>query len=235
MDVPRSAPAIVKLADEHGWRVRTVTSPSDGRYGLELVRGSTKLQALWVDGKTKGGRVILDAPVYSINLEQLKTYIADEPEWETRTLNDIIEKDLRALSETEPDTQRERMHAEYEYLGTFLSGHPLDQISPTLYPDTVNVSELEEMDINGRYTWNEGDELQFIGMVEELDIKRAKRSKSIFAIFSLTDQSGSVRCVAFGDGYQEMKNGMLIWVKGSVSERNELREFRVKTARELTW
>lgn len=235
MQIPKSAPKIIELAEEHGWRVNVVQDPTIDRYGLELVRGSTKLQAVWDGGRAKGGRVVLDAPVYSINLQQLREYIVAEPEWEGRTLNEIIEKDLRALSEEQPDTQRERMHDEFEYLGTFLSGHPLDQIPPLLYPDTVDISTLDEMDINGRYLWHEGEEIQFIGMVEQLEVKRSRRGGTPFALFSLTDQSGSARCFAFGEGYEGMKNGMLIWAKGVVSERNELREFRVKTARELTW
>jgi hypothetical protein len=235
--VPRakSAGKLIALAEANGWAIREVDDPANQRYGLECIRGGTTLQATWCEGRTEGGRVVLDAPIYGINLQQFREYLEHEPKWEGRTLQDVTEDELRRLSAEMPDELRTKMQDEYEYLKTYVSGHPLDQVNMRAWPDVVEVAMIFEQDpVTGYWTFEEGETLKLMGLVEELKLKTTKK-KNQMATFALSDMSGSVNCVAFGGGYEQMTAGMLVAVDGEISERNELREFKVKRAIEVAW
>jgi DNA polymerase III alpha subunit len=242
VEIPKNATKLLQHAVEHGWAgdIRTATGQGMQLREVEQVvvrlrRDGHRLAGIWWDGRWEAG--LSKDPLLVMNQTEIKAAIAVPPEEYVFTMD------------VEPDTLHEKMRDEYEYARSYISGHPLDLVNMRAWPDVVSTNLLHETDPGtGHYMYEEGEELQFMGLVEELKVKKTRRGGDM-ATFTLTDHDGGVRCVAFGAGYQDMKAGMLVAVKGVITERQVktstgdvidddaagIREFKVKTAVEVAW
>lgn len=240
-ELPRNAIKLAKHAAGHGWASDAWYSRGQGM-GVRVVdqvavrfrRNGHTLVAFWHDGRTVG--IVSKDPLVVMNVKEATAALAVPPDEYRFELN------------VEPDDLREKMRDEYELCKTYISGHPLDLVDWGAYPDVVDIADIRAEAAPGVPLYEEGQRLVLMGIVEELKLKTTKR-KTQMATFMLTDLSGGVQCVAFGEGYGEMANGMLILVRGEITSRYqsskqgeviddqiiEFREFKVKTANEVDW
>jgi DNA polymerase-3 subunit alpha len=108
-------------------------------------------------------------------------------------------------------TERQKLEAEKEVLGFYISSHPM-----TEYADMVKVfvsrslGELEDL--------SDGQELLVAGIVESLSVKRSKKSGELWASLTIEDLEGRIEVVAWPSVYAEyqekLKNDRLVFVKG---------------------
>jgi OB-fold nucleic acid binding domain len=220
MREPRNAKGLRLLASEHGWETESVGQ--EFYFILRFTRAGHKLAALWYDGKEgfQGAYAHPHAPRWPMivfNFNQLKQVLAipaDDFEYPS-----VVE---------EVDDVRENMRWELEYLGTYLSGHPLDFVNMRKYPDVMLGSEFEPdmVQPDGR--------VQALGLIDELD-KKVSRHGNPWARFLITDLTGAFRCLAFGKVVNHLSAGTLVHVHGKVELRDEELTLIVNRVTEVSW
>jgi hypothetical protein len=218
MEIPRTAKSLIALAEDNGWTTEAV--PLQELYILRFTRDGHRIGGLWSKGDGfRGGYANPYAPRWPLvrfSYPQLKEVLRIERD--DFEYPPIVE---------EPDDVRQNMEWEREYLGYYLSGHPLEYVNMGQYPDVVQGDEFEELADPGRW-------IQVLGLVEEADIKTSRRGKP-WARFVITDLSGVVRCMAFGEVAARLTNGALVHARGKPELRDEALTLIVTKTVEVSW
>ncbi len=106
-----------------------------------------------------------------------------------------------------PESAEERLRGERETLGFYLSGHPLERWTRVLRElRATPVSELPELAGTG------ADGAVVGGLITGLKVRPIKEGRNQgrrMASFSLEDQSGTVRVVAFPDAFERYERALI--------------------------
>lgn len=141
---------------------------------------------------------------YQTTIDLLKGYI------EEIHVPDIIEDRL------------ERMQKEKEYLGVYVTEHPISLYPKQKTTPIINIDESQR---------------RIFGVVDDLEIKYRKADNKPMAFFRLTDETGSVKCSCFTKSYSRLsdmlKEGYGLILTGKVTKDvldvdengNEITEF----------
>ncbi len=132
------------------------------------------------------------------------------------------------MREAPPTSMVERLHAEKELLGLYISGHPLDQHKDKLNKNEQTISKLKEL--------AEGVLVVSGGLVTTSKMILTKKGdKMIFA--TLEDFTDNIELVCFSSVYEELKDfltpGQCIAVRGKLSRRNGTPSIVVEKAKKL--
>lgn len=217
MQTPRNAKVVQKLAEGNGWETEPVALGS--LFVLRIRRDEHQVAGLWAEDGFVGGYANPYAPRWPLirfNYPQLREVLGiarDDFEYP-----EIVE---------EPDEVRQNMLWELEYLGYYLSRHPLEFVNMAQFPDVIPGSEFEDLAHPGQWA-------QVLGLVEEADIKTSRRGNP-WARFVITDLTGAVRCLAFGSLVKGLANGALVHAKGKPELRDEELTLIVNKITEVSW
>ncbi len=121
------------------------------------------------------------------------------------------------LPDVPPWSQSEKLRLEKELLGVYLSGHPLLK-----YKDEVN--GLADPAIEGIEETSTGKVVRICGIITEVKTKLDRKDRRM-AFFNVEDFTGSVRCIAFADTYENFRELIqeekMIALQGKVERRGE--------------
>jgi DNA polymerase III subunit alpha len=126
-----------------------------------------------------------------------------------------------------PDMEEsQRLAAEKEVLGFFVSGHPLDKYAEKLrnLPGVVDVATALEMKpppSNGRRGQALENEIAVAGVILALKVAKSKRSGELYATAALEDATGKIDLIAFPKDYERLAPSLRIEVP--VLVRGQLR------------
>jgi len=119
---------------------------------------------------------------------------------------DTEEEDTAPSAGGAPESAEERLRGERETLGFYLSGHPLERWARVLKDlRATPVSELPELAGTGAESAVVG------GLITGLKVRPIKEGRNQgrrMASFSLEDQSGAVRVVAFPDAFERYERAL---------------------------
>jgi DNA polymerase-3 subunit alpha len=114
---------------------------------------------------------------------------ADFDDFVNETLN------IKNLAEWDDKTLLDN---EYEALGFYVSGHPLDHYQKDMQDLKLNYSsEIEELN---------NSEALFVGKIENIKTRLAKKSGNKFGIITLMDYHGEVEFMVFKDKLEIFEN-----------------------------
>jgi hypothetical protein len=216
-EVPRGAANILRVAGLHGWTVETlVASGDEGElFVLRMRRNGHLIAATWLDGHFD--TALPQWPRVEFNTKELREVLAIPPDdFEYPPYPPRIEDDVR-----------ENMRWEREFLGYYLSRHPLEFVNMRAFPNVVDADKFEE------YV-GPGQRAEVLGLAEEVDAKISRRGNP-WVRFIITDLTGLVRCMAFGKTVKQLANGALIHAKGKVEVRDEEQTLIVTRVEEVSW
>ncbi len=112
--------------------------------------------------------------------------------------------------------ENERLQAEKEVLGFFVSGHPLDKYADKLrnIPGIVDTATALEMKPSPAPTrrGEKGDEVQIAGVIVGLKVAKSKRSGELYAQASLEDTVGKIDLICFPKDYAQLAESLKIEV-----------------------
>jgi DNA polymerase-3 subunit alpha len=122
--------------------------------------------------------------------------------------------------------EHQRLQAEKEVLGFFVSGHPLDKYYEKLRNlpgviDTATAMEIKPAPSNGRRSQAPENETAIAGMIVGLKVAKSKRSGELYAQASLEDATGKIDLICFPKDYERLKEVLKIEVP--VVVRGQLR------------
>ncbi len=126
-----------------------------------------------------------------------------------------------------PDMEEsQRLAAEKEVLGFFVSGHPLDKYAEKLrnLPGVVDIETALEMKpppSNGRRGQAPENEIAIAGVMLGLKVAKSKRSGELYAQAALEDASGKIDLICFPKDYERLAESMRI--EAPVLIRGQLR------------
>ncbi len=143
--------------------------------------------------------------------------------------------DLPAAAQTDalpnvPDwDEHERLAAEKEVLGFFVSGHPLDKYADKLsnIPGVVDTATALEMKPSPAPTrrGEKGDEVQIAGVIVGLKVQKSKRSGELYAQAQLEDTVGKIDLICFPKDYaalaESLKIEIPVVVRGALRAEEE--------------
>ncbi|GGE52059.1 DNA polymerase III subunit alpha [Pullulanibacillus camelliae] len=133
---------------------------------------------------------------------------------QTSFLNDE-EEDI--YEQVPPLTLKERLYFEKEVLGFYISAHPLDNYKKII--QSLSVPSLSEVRAE-----NTKKAYQLAVYIEEVKPIRTKAGKQM-AFLKMNDPTGVLDGVAFPDAFERigplLNKGALLWVKGSVDQKNK--------------
>jgi DNA polymerase-3 subunit alpha len=120
----------------------------------------------------------------------------------------------------------QRLQAEKEVLGFFVSGHPLDKYAEKLrnlpgVVDTATALEMKPAPSNGRRGQTPENEIAVAGVIAGLKVAKSKRSGELYAQASLEDATGKIDLICFPKDYERLKETLKIEVP--VLVRGQLR------------
>jgi hypothetical protein len=126
--------------------------------------------------------------------------------------------------------QQEKLAAEKELLGFYVTGHPADEFEADLRAfRTVNLGEPEEMQT--------GTAVRMAGVVTAVEVRLTQKDKRPYARTILEDKTGRMEVMIFPDLYREsgtfLKIGTPLVVGGSVDTDAEER-IRLRTSECVT-
>jgi len=107
------------------------------------------------------------------------------------------------------------MRDEHEYLGAYVTAHPLDQ-----YPDADEIGITPVLNATEETT-------ALYGMIRDITIKFRKKDNKPMAFFTLEDRSGEIQVCAFTSQYERLQSkiqeGAVVILKGNigVDERDD--------------
>ena len=126
---------------------------------------------------------------------------------------------------TAPDTlpnvpdwdENERLQAEKEVLGFFVSGHPLDKYADKLrnlpgVVDTATALEMKPSPAPTRRGERAENEVQIAGVIVGLKVAKSKRSGELYAQASLEDTVGKIDLICFPKDYATLAESLKIEV-----------------------
>lgn len=219
MDVPRNVKGLVRLAGEKGWATEQV--PLGGHFVLRLTRDGHRVAALWSeDDGFQGAYANPYAPRWPLirfNYDQLREVLGIEPD----------DFEYPAFDE-EPDDVRQNMQWEREYLGHYLTRHPLEFVNMRKFPRVIQADQFEELAHPGEW-------IELLGLVEDAEVKKSRRTGTSWARFGISDLSGIVPCFAFGKVAEGLDNGAVVHVRGKPEERDESLSLVAMKITEVVW
>ncbi|HYK34605.1 DNA polymerase III subunit alpha [Alloacidobacterium sp.] len=120
----------------------------------------------------------------------------------------------------------QRLQAEKEVLGFFVSGHPLDKYAEKLrnlpgVMDAATALETKPAPSNGRRGQAPENETAIAGVIVGLKVAKSKRSGELYAQASLEDATGKIDLICFPKDYEKLKETLKIEVP--VLVRGQLR------------
>jgi DNA polymerase-3 subunit alpha len=134
-----------------------------------------------------------------------------------------------------PHSSIEKLKLEKEFLGFYLSGHPLDQFRIVL-EKLSNCSTQTYVDLKSK-------EARFGGVISDVSIRQTKTGKS-FGLFTIEDFDGVANLALFGEEFRKhqhlLHKGEFVFITGPVLERYnrpgswELRTKSIKLLHELS-
>jgi DNA polymerase-3 subunit alpha len=135
------------------------------------------------------------------------------------------------LPAVEPWLPAERLTREYDAIGTFLSGHPLDEYEAVLEQRNVrSIAEFEELARSGRASG------RIAGIVVSKTENRT-RTGGRMGIITLSDPSGQVEAVAFSEFLAENRHllepGTCVEVLVQVDQMGDMQRLRLQKVRQL--
>ncbi len=164
--------------------------------------------------------IALDRAKYKIKTKGLPTKASLEKKKEDRLkliaeCEQIIRETTIPAREIKEDLE-EKLAKEYELLGMYISGHPLD---PYGTPADFGIEAIDNITETAKY-----ETTQMFGIIQNLSIKQRKKDGEMMAFFDLSDQSGAMHVNCFADQYKKyrdlIKEGAAIIVTGSVKVKN---------------
>lgn len=125
-----------------------------------------------------------------------------------------------SMQEYEDYTEMEKFVLEKQYIGFYLTGHPLEQYREVIenftnlsFGDDVTEIEFEKL-----------NPAKMCGIINNLQVKTSKRGKK-FVVFNLSDFYSSGECVAFESLYEAneslFKEDMPVLVEGKAEENGD--------------
>jgi DNA polymerase-3 subunit alpha len=126
-----------------------------------------------------------------------------------------------------PDMEEgQRLAAEKEVLGFFVSGHPLDKYAEKLrnLPGVVDIATAMEMKpppSNGRRGQAPENDIAIAGVLLGLKVAKSKRSGELYAQAALEDASGKIDLICFPKDYERLAESLRI--EAPVLVRGQLR------------
>jgi DNA polymerase-3 subunit alpha len=126
-----------------------------------------------------------------------------------------------------PDMEEgQRLAAEKEVLGFFVSGHPLDKYAEKLrnLPGVVDIATALEMKPpppSGRRGQAPENEIAIAGVILGLKVAKSKRSGELYAQAALEDASGKIDLICFPKDYERLAESLKI--EAPVLIRGQLR------------
>lgn len=130
------------------------------------------------------------------------------------------------LREVEPFSNMEKLKREREYIGFFLSGHPLDR-----FRDDANVFTTNNLGFDSFQTCKERDVVSVVGIVTTMKLARDKKGRP-FSFFSMEDEHGSIEAIAFSDTFDKHMNliqpDTLVWVEAQIDSKGGMPKLIVK-------
>lgn len=138
---------------------------------------------------------------------------------ERQSLDAEYEKILSSLDEKEPYTTRELLRLEKEYLGFYLSGHPLDHYHAEIRKrQALLVSELG---------FQQSSAVRVAGAISNLKEKMTQK-KQLMYTFLLEDALGAVECICFPTSAAllqgQLQNDACVIVVGQIRHRQKNEE-----------
>ncbi|MEJ8574638.1 DNA polymerase III subunit alpha [Microbaculum marinum] len=135
------------------------------------------------------------------------------------------------LPAVEPWLPAERLTREYDAIGTFLSGHPLDEYKAVLEQRKVRtIAEFEEAARSGRASG------RIAGIVVSKTENRT-RTGGRMGIVTLSDPTGQVEAVAFSEFLTEnrhlLETGTCVEVLVQVDQMGDMQRLRLQKVRQL--
>lgn len=130
------------------------------------------------------------------------------------------------LREVEPWSNMEKLKREREYIGFFLSGHPLDR-----FRDDAKVFTTNNLGSDSLQTCKERDIVSVVGIVTTVKLARDKKGRP-FSFFSMEDEQGSIEAIAFSDAFDKHMNliqpDTLVWVEAQIDSKGGMPKLIVK-------
>jgi DNA polymerase-3 subunit alpha len=126
-----------------------------------------------------------------------------------------------------PDMEEsQRLAAEKEVLGFFVSGHPLDKYAEKLrnLPGVVDIATALEMKpppSNGRRGQTPENEIAIAGVMLGLKVQKSKKSGDLWAQAGLEDATGRIELLCFPKDYERLAESLRI--EAPVLVRGQLR------------
>lgn len=111
------------------------------------------------------------------------------------------------LKQVEPFTELERLSAEKEALGLYISGHPLEQYEGLREAASCTILHLENYFQQNRPN-NGRLKVVLAGMLEAI-VKKPTKSGGMMAKFNLADESGVIELVAFSKAYDRVQHKLI--------------------------
>jgi DNA polymerase III subunit alpha len=113
--------------------------------------------------------------------------------------------------------ENQRLQAEKEVLGFFVSGHPLDKYAEKLrnliVVDTATALEMKQAPSNGRRGQpSPENEIAVAGVIVGLRAAKSKRSGEMYAQASLEDTVGKIELICFPRDYERLAESLKIEV-----------------------
>ena len=123
---------------------------------------------------------------------------------------------IPSLPEIESWTNQQRMKAEKEILGYYLTGHPLEKYRDILYA-------FDNIDLSDPGSVKNTDPIRVGGLISELKIHYTKRDNREMAFVTLEGLHGEAEVVVFPDVYAETKKFVqpekMVFIEGRVSDQ----------------
>ncbi len=122
--------------------------------------------------------------------------------------------------------ENQRLQAEKEVLGFFVSGHPLDKYAEKLRNlpgvlDTAAAMEMKPAPSTGRRGQQPENEIAIAGVIAGLKVAKSKRSGELYAQGALEDTVGKIDLICFPKDYERLAESLKIEVP--VLVRGQLR------------
>ncbi|WP_034345827.1 DNA polymerase III subunit alpha [Deinococcus misasensis] len=111
------------------------------------------------------------------------------------------------LKQVEAFTELERLSAEKEALGLYISGHPLEQYEGLREAASCTILHLENYFQQNRPN-NGRLKVVLAGMLEAI-VKKPTKSGGMMAKFNLADESGVIELVAFSKAYDRVQHKLI--------------------------
>lgn len=138
------------------------------------------------------------------NIEKILAFqqqVHSTHKYETSLFDTLEDEEDLILDKYEPATKREKLIWEREFLGLYISGHPLDDFKDILANREVNVASINE-------SGKDGVEVVFAGIISNIKYMLTKK-KDKMAFVEVQDLEGSIETVMFPRIYEQYKDMIL--------------------------